>query len=187
MDDMQQPIVAAVVDDEPTAAALASDLEQAGVDPIDIDRFNLNQAGQHHGLPFGGDEGSDKGARGGGSGALTGAGIGGVVGAVIGAATTPLVGPAGIVGGMAAGAYTGALAGGVSNMGDKPHPTGPVRPPGIMVAVRLPNADRVRQVADTMRAHGARFIERAQGQWQQGRWSDFDPVAPPHDVVYSQR
>jgi len=186
MDEKLNEIVAAVVDDEPTATALAAGLERAGFDASDIDRFRLNQAGQHHGLPLGGDQDADKGAEGGGKGAIKGAAIGTAIGTAAGLAAAPIVGPIAIVGALAAGAYTGALGGAVNSMGEKKPDAAEERPPGIMVAVKTHSADDAPRAIETMRKSGARFIERAKGLWRMGKWSDFDPVAPPRDVVFKE-
>jgi hypothetical protein len=186
MDNPRSDILAAVVDDESTAEALLAHLRREGIGNGDVDHFSLNQAGQHHGLPLGGDEDADHGAKGGSAGALTGAGVGGAVGAAVGLAAAPFVGPAAIVGGLAAGAYAGSLAGAVGHMGA--HATAapaPVRPPGVMVAVRVTDAFDEAVILEAMRQVGARFVERATGTWTNGRWADFDPVTPPRHPLES--
>jgi len=186
MDNPRSDILAAVVDDEPTAEKLLANLRREGIGNGDVDRFNLNQAGQHNGLPLGGDEDADRGAEGGSAGALAGAGIGSAVGAAAGLAAAPFVGPAAIIGGLAAGAYAGSLAGAVGRMGEHAsRAPAPVRPPGVMVAVRVADAFDEAVIVDTMRESGARFVERASGVWMNGRWSDFDPVAPPRPLLES--
>ena len=181
-------IVAALVEDEQTADRLCASLRRNGVRRGEMDRFALNPAGQHHGLPLGGDADTDAGAKTGSSGAIVGAGLGGAVGAAIGTVVAPVIGPSAIVGGMAAGVYAGSLAGALNSVGahaEAAHPI--VRPPGVMVAVRVTDSRVVRAIVRTMRDGGARFIECACGVWANGRWSDFDPVAPPRVVALDRR
>jgi hypothetical protein len=51
-----------------------------------------------------------------------------------------------------------------------------------MVAVNAEFSEDEEIAADLMRDHGARMIERADGVWRNGKWTDFDPVRPP-DVI----
>jgi hypothetical protein len=37
-------------------------------------------------------------------------------------------------------------------------------------------------VIDILRREGAADVERAQGVWLNGDWTDFDPIASPHMV-----
>lgn len=174
-------IVAGVFDDEQSATAVAHELRDAGFDAGSLDQFSLNPPGRHHGLPLGGDQDADPKAEGGEGGAVTGAAIGTAVGAVAGLAATPLVGPIAIAGGAAAGAYAGSLAGAVNKMGDE-RPAAEPRPAGVMVAVNTESAEDEELAVDLMRDRGARMIERAQGSWRNGKWTDFDPVSEP-DII----
>ncbi|HEX6137196.1 MAG TPA: hypothetical protein VF059_06030 [Casimicrobiaceae bacterium] len=174
-------IVAGIFDDGEAATAAAHELRGAGFGAADLDQFALSPPGRHHALPLGGDEDADPKARGGDAGALQGAAIGSAVGAVAGLAATPLVGPIAVAGGAAAGAYAGSLAGGVRRMGDdRPAPS--QRPAGVMVAVNVDTAEDEELAIDVLREREARMIERADGAWRDGKWSDFDPVRAP-DVV----
>ncbi len=154
----------------------------------DVCAFAINAEGQHHGLPLGGDVDADPQAEGGGKGGATGALIGTAIGAGIGLAAAPLapiVAPAVVLGTAAAGAYTGAMAGAVSSMGGKKEeadPAPPPRPAGVLVAVKASDADREGLATRVLREHGAREVERAQGTWRDGQWSDFDPVRRPELV-----
>ena len=177
-------IVAGVFDDEQQATVAAHDLRGAGFEAGDLDQFALNPPGRHQGLPLGGDEDADAKAEGGDAGAVKGAAIGTAVGTVAGIAATPLLGPAAVAGGAAAGAYAGSLAGAVKRMGDD-RPAPEPRPAGIMVAVHAGQAEEEELAIDLLRDHGARMIERADGTWRDGKWSDFDPVGTP-EVVESR-
>jgi hypothetical protein len=180
-------IIAAIFDDTAAADYAETDLRAAGFPADAIDRFMLNAAGQHHGLPLGGDQTADAGASGGGKGALTGVALGGLVGAAAGAAAATVLGPVAIAGGLAAGAYAGSLAGAAGSMGKPPVtrvPTEDERPAGVMVAVNV-GAERDEDIAlDALRHAGARMLEWARGEWRDGHWADFDPVAPPQRVEY---
>lgn len=174
-------IVAGVFDDERAATALAHELRGAGFEAGDLDQFALNPPGRHNALPPGGDEDEGPKAATGEAGALTGAAIGSALGAAAGLAAMPLIGPAAIAGGAAAGAYAGSLTGAVNRMGDA-RPAPETRPAGVMVAVNTEFAEDEEIAVDLMRDHTARMIERADGVWRNGKWTDFDPVRPP-DVI----
>jgi hypothetical protein len=174
-------IVAGVFDDEGAATAAAHELRRAGFEAADLDQFALNPPGRHNVLPLGGDEDADPKAKGGDSGAMKGAAIGSAVGAVAGLAAAPLIGPIAVAGGAAAGAYAGSLAGAVRKMGDD-QPGPQTRPAGVMVAVNVESPENEELAIGVLRDRGARMIERADGAWRNGKWSDFDPVRPP-DVV----
>ncbi len=177
-------IVAGTFDTEAEAERALAELRQAGVGAGDLDTFDVSPPGRHDTLPLGGDEQADPEAKGGGMGAITGAVVGTAVGIVAGLAAAPLIGPAAIAGGLAAGAYVGSMAGAVNTMGDHAG-TGPrLRPAGVLVAVHTASAGAVDvgTAIDRLRSCGARMIERATGAWQNGKWTDFDPVLPP-DVI----
>jgi uncharacterized membrane protein len=162
-------------DDEAKAASASlADL----VDKNDICIFFNNQPGAHDSER----DASSSGDQGAATGATTGAASGSVVAGTIG---TIVGGPA--VGAVAAavGGYTGSLAGTAGGLPDKgeatnegPHP----RSAGMMVAIRVVNADNSNQIIERLRSYGAVDIERAQGKWVNGDWVDFDPVTPPQLV-----
>lgn len=176
-------IVAGVFETDAEADRAAAELRKAGFESGEVEKFVLTPPGQHHQLETGGDEAADPEAKGGEKGAMAAAAIGGAVGAVAGLAATPLVGPAAIAGGAATGAYVGSMAGAMNTMKDKPAAVDPVsRPSGVMLAVPA-EVDEDQEVAvGLMREAGARFIERADGTWENGHWTDFDPIKPP-DVI----
>lgn len=61
--------------------------------------------------------------------------------------------------------------------------TGPERRSGgVMLAVRIaPDLNKDRVIA-TLRTGGAAHVEEALGEWRDGDWTDFDPVAKPRLV-----
>jgi hypothetical protein len=179
-------IVAAVFDDQPSATAAVYELRRAGFEPSDLDQFVVNPPGRHATFPIGGDVDADKQAQGAEEGAAAGAALGGAIGAAAGLAAVPLVGPIAIAGGLTTGALVGAVAKSVKTMGDnadEPSKQQPdERPAGVMVAVNAEFEEDEEVAIDLLRHSGARMVERAQGSWHNGRWVDFDPVAPPHVV-----
>jgi len=168
------------VDESETAA---SALRDAGFDASDVSAFMLNAPGQHAIHPAGGDEDADAGAQHAHSGAVTGAVVGAAVGLGAGAAGMAAtgLGPAVAATATAVGAYTGSLIGALNKTGDEEssQPDAPVRHAGTMVAINASDESGQQRACDILRAHGARQIERAEGEWQDGRWVDFDPRATP--------
>lgn len=185
-------IVAAVFDDQQSADSAAAALRALGFGDDDVDAFVLNPPGRHHALPLGGDEDEDAQARQGDRGALTGAAVGSAIGGVAGALAMPVVGPIGVVGGLAAGAYAGSLAGALNAMGEGRRdadgaPVASLRPFGVMLAVNTDIAADEERVLDTLYDHGARMLERSHGEWRDGHWIDFDPVAPPEHIDFEAK
>lgn len=165
-------------------AALAGE----GFEADEVDSFYLAPPGQHSDLPLSDldehqhSEGTKDAAKGAVKGAVAGGAVGLAAGAVAAAATAPL-GPAAVVAGAGVGAYVGSLVGGASasrdsNIEDASRAEPIERPAGAMVSVY---ADRVgeSEAIKTLRGHGAIGIERADGQWVDGKWADFDPHVPP--------
>ncbi len=167
---------------EESRAALAR-LADAGIGAEYICEFAVNPPGMHDRTPIGGDHATSDGAMEAQGGAAKGLAAGAAIGAVAGAAAMPLIGPAGIVAGAGAGAYTGSLIGGMKAGVD--HEVQPddtvVRPAEAMVAVNVDGAgldrDRIVQLFEQC---GAWQIEEAQGSWEDGEWTDFDPAVSPH-------
>ncbi|WP_190286306.1 hypothetical protein [Cupriavidus cauae] len=52
------------------------------------------------------------------------------------------------------------------------------RPPGVLLAARV-EPERLQTAAELIRLEGGRELEQAEGQWENGRWSDFDPLGTP--------
>ena len=60
-----------------------------------------------------------------------------------------------------------------------PQPTQELaRPPGVLLAARV-EPERLQTAAELIRLEGGRELEQAEGQWENGRWSDFDPMGTP--------
>jgi hypothetical protein len=159
-----------------------------GFDRADVDTFYTGPSGRHARTPIGGDAKSDAGATEAGSGAARGAALGGAAGLAVGVAAAvvaPVTAPA-VLAAAGVGAYGGALAGGVNateDGSDKPEdPAHPVaKPGGVVVAVRT-EAGRDDEVIGVLCEANALGIERGKGEWRDGHWIDFDPVAVREQV-----
>ena len=155
-------------------------LQDAGVPLEYICTFRVNPAGEHHRLLLGGDHGSSPGAHHAQSGAVKGAAIGAAVGLAAGA----VAGPLGMAAGAGVGAYTGSLVGSLKEM--EHEPTGnatDVRPAENLVAVDVDDSGCGEDaIVRCFEECGARQIERAQGVWSDGCWSDFDATVSPQVI-----
>jgi hypothetical protein len=49
-----------------------------------------------------------------------------------------------------------------------------------MLAVNAVDAHRQQRALELLQRHQAQDIERAEGEWSNGQWVDFDPVAIPN-------
>jgi hypothetical protein len=164
-------------------AALAS-LRGEGFSDAEIDSFAVNPPGQHAMTPIGGDVHADAGTRGAGWTAMVGAGLGLVVGLVLGSIASLHLGAPALffVGGL--GALVGAFAGVMSKLhhpkrseGSAEHPAREMQA-GRMIAVCVDRAGTEEHALAILRRSGARDLGRAQGQWRDGAWRDFDPRSP---------
>ncbi len=191
------PIIAGRFEQSSQAEAAAAALRQRGFGGDDVAIFFVNPPGQHDTFPIGGDRDKSPGAKHAQSGALGGVAAGSAVGIGVGIAAAPLLGPAAVLAGAAAGAYAGSLVGALGDMdetpataSDKPpvqavaverslSPASTVRSGGMLVAVRAVEFAKRVDAVNTLRAEGARDIERADGTLQAGQWIDFDPLKPP--------
>lgn len=164
-------------------AALAA-LAQEGFTDKDVDSFYVGPPGQHDMTPVGGDAPhSSAGSRQAGYGGLVGALIGGLVGLVAGWVVASEYGVIAVLLAAGLGAYIGSFAGGMARVrgGRKSeasieHPVEPLGGRMIAVNVDRPGADA--RAIDVLRRHRARNIGRAEGDWRDGAWRDFDPRAP---------
>ena len=150
------------------------------VDTADICIFHNNPPGQHDVFAVGGDEDEDPGAEGADKSAASTAVAAGLTAGAVGALGGPVVALAAA----ATGAYLGSLAGamtGLGNQDDKPRAP-ERRPGGVMLSVRIAKPVNEKRVIATLRAGRAADIEQAQGEWRDGDWVDFNPVAAPRLV-----
>jgi hypothetical protein len=163
--------------------ALAA-LRGEGFTDAEVDSFAVNPPGQHAMTPIGGDVHADAGARGAGWTAILGAGLGLVVGLVIGSIASLHLGAPALffIGGL--GALVGAFAGVMSRLhhprrseGTAEHPAREMRA-GRMIAVCVDRSGTEEHALAILRRSGASDLGRAQGQWRDGGWKDFDPRRP---------
>ena len=164
------------------AEAAMQRLRDAGVDDDNLCSFRVNPPGAHDNLPAGGDHHESPGAKKADRGAALGAAVGAAAGAAAGAVASPVLGPVAIAGGAGVGAYTGALVGALGAMDKRTHKN-EMRPAENLVAV---NADAGplsgQQLIALFEECGAQQVERTEGTWTNGEWSDFDPVSRPQLV-----
>ena len=161
------------------ADAVAATLAQF-VDASDISIFHNNPPGQHDVLEKGGDEEADPGAKEAGGSAASTAVAAGLTAGAVGSLAGPVVGLAAA----GVGAYLGSLAGAMDGMEEDKTPEGPERRPGgVILSVHITDPANEQRVIDTLRAQGAMDIEQAHGEWRDGDWADFNPVAKPRMVA----
>ncbi len=177
-------IVAGRFDRTTDADAALAALRQEGFTDKDVDSFYVGPPGQHDMTRVGGDAPhASAGSRQAGYGGLVGALIGGLVGLVAGWVVAAEYGVIAVLLAAALGAYIGSFAGGMARVrgGRKSeasieHPVEPLGGRMIAVNVDRPGADA--RAIDVLRRHRARNIGRAEGDWRDGAWRDFDPRAP---------
>jgi len=152
----------------------------------DVSEFFVNPSGQHARYPIGGDEYADPQARPAGIGATSGGALGAIVGAAVAALLTFLVFHSVLVMAVATlvGLYIGTLIGALvlargGRRADEPEPVPSSMPhereSGVMLAVHVNAATRSSAIRVLNEAN-AQDIETTSGNWQGGRWADFDPT-----------
>ena len=179
MEGTMATIIAGRFEERERADTAIRQFQQAGFAEGRYTCFFVGPAGHHDRFPVGGDEDESPGATEADDGALKGAGLGGAIGLGVGLAATPVAGPIAAAAGAGVGAYVGSLVGALNGMGDKEEYT-PARKSGFLVAVYVGDADNDEgPVIRVLESAGAQDIERAQGLWVAGQWTDFDPTRPP--------
>jgi hypothetical protein len=182
-------ILAARFETRAQADSAVDALSAAGVRATERSVFYLNPPGQHAEYPIGGDSHHDEGTKESGKTAGKGAMIGSATGLALGTATGAALGEGGFmvaaaIAGAGIGGYVGSLAGGLAGTesGDARHASveEPVeRSSGMMVAIKLGDSASEEDVLRVLRRAGAIEIERAEGEWRDGTWADFDPRRTP--------
>ncbi|WER49332.1 hypothetical protein CupriaWKF_19455 [Cupriavidus sp. WKF15] len=186
---MTDAIIAGRFDSFAKAETTAGRLRAQGVAQEDLSVFYVNPPGQHAAYPIGGDTAVDPGSRRSGFGAVAGVLLGATAGAALGAAIITIMGVSPpvslfvLVFATGLCAYVGSLVGGALSLTRGGRAEGrrgraPVRNAGVLLAAHV-EPGNAGLVCDLLRKGGARDIERAQGHWREGRWADFDPLAPP--------
>lgn len=181
-------IIAGRAETQVVADRAIAALTGAGIDRGDVTSFYLTSPGQHAEYPIGGDAHHDEGTKKSGKTAAAGATVGGVAGLALGTAVAAAAEPGftavAAVAGAGVGAYVGSLAGGLSGARggdpDRASVEEPVeREAGVMVAVRIDSDDSFDRVVSVLRNNGVADLERAEGEWRDGAWVDFDPRRTP--------
>lgn len=187
---------------------VAQALQRGGFPAGDITSFFVNPAGQHSIYPLGGDKFADRGTRKSRKGAIVAAVLGAVAGAALGALLFAIFDiPAILVIALSlVGAYGGSLMGALGATrdatpeGTASHlrgragdsgaraPEGAVarpvvrpedtHPSGVLVAVKVMPAT-VELARRLLSENGGQDVERAEGEWRNGTWTDFDPLKVP--------
>jgi len=176
-------IVAGRFENAIDADAAVEDLKRHGFAASEIESFYLAPPGQHGLFEAGGDAHSDAGSRFAGLGAIAGAAGGAALGFVVGSvATMDFAAPATLLC-AGIGAYVGAFAGALGKLrggrraeATREHPIEPAA--GTMVAVNVDRPESEARALAVLRSHDARELGRAEGEWRNGSWRDFDPRAP---------
>lgn len=150
------------------------------IDRTDICIFHNNPPGQHGTTTASGLEAINPGLEAEGDSAVSSAVAAGLTAGVIGLAGGPVVALA--AAGVAA--YTGSLIGAMGGMQDEQSAQLPnLRPAGVILAVRIARPGSEKFVIGDLRTGGAEDIEKAEGEWRDGDWVDFNPVQEPHLVA----
>jgi hypothetical protein len=173
------------------AKALLDALPREGFALREYGLFYVAPPGQHGLYPIGGDAYSDEGAKDAGKTAAAGAALGGATGLAVGAVAAAALPVAGVIAALAAGgigAYIGSLYGALSGTesGDPAQatPEQPVEQPGgPRVAICVDRANTEAHALELLARFGAKDIGRAEGEWREGVWKDFDPRVPPEPVA----
>lgn len=157
-------------------------LGELGVPKEYLCTYRVNPPGMHDRTPIGGDRDASPGTRHEHSNAAKGAAVGAAAGLAAGAAMTPFLGPAAIAAGVGVGAYTASLVGGLSGTEKEAQPGHEdLRPAEMLVAVKADAAGVDEStLVKVFEEAGAWQVERAEGQWSDGVWADFDPATRPH-------
>lgn len=175
-------IVAGRFDTFARAQKAAQLLFAHGFEEEDVTLFFVNPPGQHHRQKGGGDQAADPGSKSIYKGANIGMLLGATLGASIGAMLCIIFGLPLLITTIAAaiGAYLGSLIGAMAEASTaKPGETLPkIHQSGILVAVHVTAANQA-DAAAVLRKVNAKDIERADGEWEGGHWSDFDPLKEP--------
>jgi hypothetical protein len=177
-------IICGIFDESVHADAALEEFKRDGFQRSEVDAFYVSPPGQNAMSPVGGDSPhSSEGSRTAGVGAGLGAVIGAIIGAAIGWIASGELGMVVIPLGAGLGAYVGSFAGTMAKVRagryDAASVEHPVEPRGgRMIAVNVDRPDTERKAIEILRRHAARDVRRAEGEWANGSWRDFDPRAP---------
>ena len=177
-------IICGMFDRTVDADAALDAFKREGFQRSEVDAFYVSPPGQHAMTPVGGDAPhSSEGSKSAGIGAGVGAAIGAVIGAAAGWVISGDLGLVVIPLGAGLGAYLGSFAGTMARVRSGRRSSASVEHPveprgGRMIAICVDRAGTEKTAIDILKSHGARDVRRAEGQWANGSWRDFDPRAP---------
>ena len=177
-------IICGMFDRTVDADAALDAFKREGFQRSEVDAFYVSPPGQHAMTPVGGDAPhSSEGSKSAGIGAGVGAAIGAVIGAAAGWVISGDLGLVVIPLGAGLGAYIGSFAGTMARVRSGRRSSASVEHPveprgGRMIAICVDRAGIEKTAIDILKSHGARDVRRAEGQWANGSWRDFDPRAP---------
>jgi hypothetical protein len=176
-------IIAGRFDNTVDADRALAALQRAGFRSGEFESFYVSPPGQHGTSPLGGDAHSDAGSKKAGLGALLGAIVGAAVGAGVGVLIVKDLGLVGLFLGAGLGAYIGSFAGTMTRLRGARRGEATLEHPvqgagGRMIAVNVDRAEMEARAVDVLRRHGAHDVGRAEGEWRNGSWRDFDPRSP---------
>ncbi len=161
-------------------------LADRGFAEQDVCIFYVNPPGRHDQTAIGGDQFADPGTRRSTRGVIVGAVVGAIVGVVFGAAgaaaSTSMQALIFLVA-TGIGAYAGSLIGALETTTHKPAEGADAphqRPAGVLLAARTDGDGTVASAIAAFELSKALDIEHADGDWRNGQWVDFNPVAPMH-------
>ncbi len=175
-------IVAGRFDTFAEAQKAAKYLFAEGFAQEDVTLFFVNPPGQHHLRAGGGDRSVDPDSKKVYKGARMGLLLGATVGASMGAMLCTVFKLPLLITVIAAsvGAYLGSLIGAMIRTHDSEH--GPIsssmHQSGVLIAIHV-TPDNQAEALAVLRKTKAKDIERANGRWQHGQWSNFDPLKKP--------
>jgi hypothetical protein len=170
-------IIAGRFDAMKQARRALREFARRGFEPSEYACYEDGPPARHRSFPIGGEAGAEA-AR-----AVAGGAIGGAIGGATGLAVGSIAGPLGAAAGAAVGACVGSLAGTMSPIGAPGKETDAAEPAaerheGPMVAVCTDRPGTEAAAIAVLGASGAREIERAEGDWRDGGWADYDPASP---------
>jgi hypothetical protein len=177
-------IICGMFDRTLDADAALEEFKHEGFQRSEVDAFYVSPPGQHAMTPLGGDAPhASEGSRTAGIGAGLGAALGAVVGAAGGWIVSGDLGLVVIPLGAGLGAYVGSFAGSMARVRGGSRSAASVEHPveprgGRMVALNVDRPGTEKRAIEILKRHRARDVRRAEGEWANGSWRDFDPRAP---------
>lgn len=175
-------IVAGRFDTFAEAQKAAQILFAHGFKEEDVTLFFVNPPGQHDHLVGSGAQVADRSSKSISKGAGMGLILGAALGASIGAMLCAVFGFPLLLTLIAAlvGAYLGSLMGAMAKTltSTQERTSAKIHQSGVLVAIHVTLNNQADATA-VLRQANAQDIERAHGRWENGQWSDFDPLKRP--------